>query len=262
MILDVTFSESTTQIPVDIQGIHIITNGVPPEEVEKLVADAEAKGNAEGIATGRQAAYDVFWDVYQQNGNRADYKFAFAGEGWTDSTFRPKYDMQPTTYGGAESIFEGSLISDVRPETIGVNIDFSKIKNANYMLQGLKTTKYVGVVDIRNTEYGSYLACNSSGLKSIEKLILSEKDPGYSFGNLGFSDCTSLEHIIIEGTIWRNVSFQWSPLSAESVQSIVDHLKDRSGLATQTLTLKADVGANLTEAQRATITAKNWTLVY
>jgi hypothetical protein len=87
-------------------------------------------------------------------------------------------------------------------------------------------------------------------MKSIEKLILSEKDPGYSFGNTGFSGCTSLEHIVIEGTIWGTVSFIDCPLSNASVQSIVDHLKDRSGLATQTLTLKATVGENLTEAPK------------
>ena len=53
-----------------------------------------------------------------------------------------------------------------------------------------------------------------------------------------------------------------SKLSDESIQSIVDGLADLTGVTTQTLTLHATVGNKLTEAQKATITAKNWTLAY
>ena len=53
-----------------------------------------------------------------------------------------------------------------------------------------------------------------------------------------------------------------SVLSADSIQSIADGLADLTGQTAQTLTLHATVGAKLTDAQKATITAKNWTLVY
>lgn len=51
-------------------------------------------------------------------------------------------------------------------------------------------------------------------------------------------------------------------LSAETIQSIIDGLADLTGGATQTLTFHSDVGNKLTDTQKATITAKNWTLVY
>lgn len=53
-----------------------------------------------------------------------------------------------------------------------------------------------------------------------------------------------------------------SLLTDESIQSIIDGLADLTGQTTQTLTLHKDVGAKLTDAQKATITAKNWTLAY
>jgi endonuclease I len=54
----------------------------------------------------------------------------------------------------------------------------------------------------------------------------------------------------------------WEMGRNDSVQSIVDALKDLTGATAQTLTFHADVGGKLTDAQKATITAKNWTLVY
>ena len=42
---------------------------------------------------GKKSQYDEFWDVYQTNGRRTDYKYAFAGIGWTAANFYPKYDI-------------------------------------------------------------------------------------------------------------------------------------------------------------------------
>ena len=76
--------------------------------------------------------------------------------------------------------------------------------------------------------------------------------------------CTSLVDIrFAPNTIKLSIDF--SPcqnLSAESIQSIIDGLADLTGGTAQTLTLHATVGAKLTDEQKATITAKNWTLVY
>ncbi len=53
-----------------------------------------------------------------------------------------------------------------------------------------------------------------------------------------------------------------SVLTNESIQSVIDGLADLTGGTTQTLTVHSTVGNNLTDTQKATITAKNWTLVY
>lgn len=42
---------------------------------------------------GKQAAYDAFWDSFQVNGTKRNYNYAFAGTGWQDDTFNPKYPI-------------------------------------------------------------------------------------------------------------------------------------------------------------------------
>ena len=51
-------------------------------------------------------------------------------------------------------------------------------------------------------------------------------------------------------------------LSNETIQSVIDGLADLTGKTAQTVTFHKNVGAKLTDEQKATITAKNWTLVY
>jgi hypothetical protein len=67
----------------------------------------------------------------------------------------------------------------------------------------------------------------------------------------------------VENTIGINITFaHCSLLSDETIQSIIYGLKDLTGGTSQTLTLHKTVGNKLTDTQKATITAKNWTLVY
>ncbi len=79
-----------------------------------------------------------------------------------------------------------------------------------------------------------------------------------------FTNCTSLEEVRIKaGTLNKSMTFApCSKLSNASIQSIVEGLADLTGQTTQTLTLHADVGAKLTDEQKASVTAKNWTLAY
>lgn len=79
-----------------------------------------------------------------------------------------------------------------------------------------------------------------------------------------FTACSSLERIsFVAGCIHVNISFTDCPrLSDASIQSIIDGLADLSGGTAQTLTLHSTVGAKLTDAQKASAAAKNWTLVY
>lgn len=54
--------------------------------------------------------YDFFWDAYQDNGNRTDCSNMFSGRGWTNDTFKPKYD---TTVYNAYMLFRYSGIVDL-----------------------------------------------------------------------------------------------------------------------------------------------------
>ncbi len=79
-----------------------------------------------------------------------------------------------------------------------------------------------------------------------------------------FVGCTALREVrfapnTIRGAMWFGNS---QYLSNDSTQSVIDGLMDLTGQSTKTLTFHATVGGKLTEAQKAAVTAKNWTLVY
>lgn len=82
--------------------------------------------------------------------------------------------------------------------------------------------------------------------------------------NLIFNYCYALKEIrFVPNTIFIGIDFFYCRvLSNESVQSIIDGLADLTGATAQTIRFYSEVGAKLTDEQKATITAKNWTLVY
>lgn len=79
-----------------------------------------------------------------------------------------------------------------------------------------------------------------------------------------FTTTPALKEVrFVKESIPLNISFaQSANLSTDTIQSIIDGLADLTGGTAQTLTLHATVGAKLTDTQKATITAKNWKLVY
>ena len=79
-----------------------------------------------------------------------------------------------------------------------------------------------------------------------------------------FSNCHKLTDFrVVKGTIKQsfNISSCYS-LSNETLENLIEGLADLTGGTTQTLTLHNTAGKNLTDEQKATITAKNWTLAY
>lgn len=77
-----------------------------------------------------------------------------------------------------------------------------------------------------------------------------------------FTNCLLLKEVRFkESVISNSISFySTSVLSDESIESIINGLKDLTGETAKTLTFHEDVKANLTETQITTITSKNWTL--
>ena len=228
------------------------------EGIEEGKTEGKAEGKAEGIEEGKQEAYDAFWDSFQQNGNRTHYGYAFLR--WAADIYAPKYPMKPTN---TSYMYNGTTIPDLK--LAGV-LDMSDVTSVQWMFAS-SAIESIDVVDFSHTNSdltGVFYCANK--LHTIGKLIL--KSDGTSAINTSAWDetiasCTALENITIEGLIGKSISFKESPkLTNASVQSIIDHLKDMTGLAAQTLTFHATVGGNLTAEQKAAISAKNWTLVY
>ena len=188
-------------------------------------------GYNEGLEAGKKAEYDKFWDTWQQNGNRADYVACFAGVAWTDEMYNPKYDIIASMHAG--EMFKYSPITN---------------------------TKVPIIID--NTSYTSSVFHGCTKLVTIPSIKVTERM--VTFGGW-FTDCGALVdiHFTEDSVIAKNLSFSASSmLSVESVNSIINALKDLTGATAQTLTFHATVGGKLTDEQKATISAKNWTLVY
>jgi len=203
---------------------------------------------------------DAFWDVYQQNGERKEYSYAFGGEGWSDAIFQPKYSIAPTR---AVHMFSGSHITDLVKALLdaGVTLDTSKLPG-EYLMQNNSYTQTMPELNCTGRRNVDYFLYGCSALRSIEKVVLKD-DGSQKFNTYSFYQLPALEEIRFAGTIGNSLEIKDSPvLSDASVQSIIDHLKDLTGATAQTLTLHATVGANMTDEQKAAITAKNWTLVY
>lgn len=166
----------------------------------------------------------IFWQLYQQCGNRNDYDYAFAGRGWTPDLFKPIYEIK----GSAHSAFRYSRLNTI---DIPIIIEDS----GNYCF-AYSTVETIANLDLSNLKSSQYMFQYTQKLKSI----------------------TFAKNSVIPISIDLSVC----PLSDETVTSIINHLKDLRGATGQTLTLKADVGARVTQEQIDAIDAKNWTLVY
>lgn len=231
----------------------------------------EKTGDTQPICSGQIAGriadlyedyYNFFWDSYQDNGNRTFYTNGFSGIGWNDETFVPKYNLVIGPQNSGRFMFENSKITDLKGilEKRGIVMDISNTTETHSLFYGMLDNTRLPKVDYSHIPGRHYqIFANSPKLEEIEEYVVSETS---DFVNV-FTNCPSLSKIKITGTIGNAIAFpQSSLLSAQSVQSVIDCLKDLTGAATQTLTFHADVGARMTPEQKATIIAKNWTLVY
>ncbi len=198
---------------------------------DKIGAQDFANKIGEVYEAGQQAEYDRFWNAFQNNGNRTIYSYAFYGtQGWKYATFNPKYPI--------------------------------RIVNAEYMLYNSQITQIP--VDIVLAEDASLtpnarVFYNCTQLKTIKKIVMVEHVNASSW----FYNCKALENITFEGVIGKNIDFSYSPLTSQSMLSVIEHLKDYSNDGgTFTVTFKADRETMLTDEQKAVATNKGWSLVW
>ena len=191
---------------------------------EKVTTIAE---NAQKVYdAGKQAEYDTFWDACQVDGSQKSYVQRFAGAGWNDGTFKPKYDIV-VSYNGMVRMFSFSHIQDLRGilEKRGVTLDVSAGANFTNMCESSWITRFP-ILDIskQNSGYAIFTGC--ADLQSIQKLIF-KADGTTPIGSSMFQNCSALTEIEeIEGTIGQNgFDTHWSTkLSKASIESIVNAL--------------------------------------
>lgn len=192
-------------------------------------------GRAVGILDGKQAAYDAFWDAYQQNGTRTIYEGGFAGNGWTEETFKPKYlQMQPSS---AWNMFYCNQVKDGY-EYIK-RIDFSKCTTlANTFAQC--HFEHIGTIDCRASASVPNIFSHARDLKTIDKIIVKAS---HTYSAQLVENVKTLEDVTFEGDIGNDIVFagtysgkKWGErLTKASIESIINHLYD--GVSGKTVTL-------------------------
>lgn len=153
------------------------------------------------------------------------------------------------------------MLCNGRP-SIAANLEYSDTANGtNFsgMFQSC-TVKVIPSLDFRK-------GTNFNGMfnysYTIEEIGTMDISSATNVINM-FSGCTGLKRITFAPCCIKiSISFaNCGLLDDASVQSVVDALADLTGQTAQTLTFHATVGANMTQAQKDAVSAKNWTLVY
>ena len=228
------------------------------------------KGVEDGEALGRKTEYDTFWDGYQENGNRIDYRYAFAGIGWTEKTLLPKYEIKPTYVSGGMFYCCGIVDLKKHIEDNNIIIDLSKATNLESLFRGSDVETF-GVIDTRGCSGIAYILYGCPNLKSIDKVIL--KDDGSQEVGYFATNCHKLENITIEGVIGKTgfTVQQSTKLSKNSWISIINALSSTTSglsitgsLASVKKAFETSAGANdgntSTEWKALTDTKTNWTI--
>lgn len=201
----------------------------------------------QGVADGKQSEYDAFWDAYQDNGNRTDYQNCFSGRGWTDETYKPKYDIDTIhNY----MVFRRCGFKDLG-ETIrksGKRVIF-RGNSLQYTFQQSQDLEVIdGIEFITPITYvsGGFSYCPK--LRKIQTLTIAENAT-----TLDFDAIPLLEEIEFNGTIPVNISIKdSSKLSTASIKSIINALSDTAVGKTLTLS-KTAVENAFSESKKTTI---------
>ncbi len=172
---------------------------------EKLTTIAKDMPNV--YDAGKQAEYDSFWDVFQNNGEAMNYSQAFAYDRFTEENYNPKYDIvcNNTSKSGYQIFFENKNITDV------------------------KKPVYAGT-DIAN-------CFARSNIVTIPKLVVNTNT---TFTGV-FIECLRLKNLFVEGTIGKSgFDLHYSPLlSKESIISIINALSNTTNGLTVTFNTNA-----------------------
>ena len=196
------------------------------ENQQKVYDAGYTAGQAAG--GGGDSYYDEFWDSVQQNGSRTGYVYGFAGESWTDDTFKPKYNIEVSQ---VNYMFYYSKITDLQAalERAGVVLDLSNL-SVSFMIRPFDSSQItrVGEVNLAHvTGAINTFFANATKLVTIDNLILSSSN---TFGSNMFQNCEALANITIQGEIAKTINFQWcTSLTVDSMKSIILALKDFDG---------------------------------
>ena len=224
----------------------------------------EQDGYDNGYSAGEKEVYDKFWDSYQNNGKRTNYYYGFAGNGWNDQTFKPKYKLKPKN---ASSMFRRSQITQIDTNTF----DFSKATSADYCFDGATklTSAVVCLLSVGDDEIHGLF----KNAKALERVYIAVGSRNMDWTNV-FQYCYSLENISILfaydaqhfsylDVIGNDIDLSHSTKLPKIVLTrLIGGLRDKSKDTSKTWLFKIGPTnmAKLTETEIAEITQRGWTV--
>lgn len=187
-----------------------------------------------GIIDGKKAEYDAFWDMFQVNGTRTNYSYAFSGIGFDVELIKPKYPIVPTraTYMFAQNTRGYPGRRDY--SEICKILDLSQITDATSIFQNICGKNLT--VDLSNCERATNaFNCNSGGnidnltLKVTEKLTSASQ---FFYYNSDLTTLTFTDDSVIAFAIY----LARSPLLTKaSIESVINALSTTTSGLTVTL---------------------------
>lgn len=222
-----------------------------------MISDPSGKDYEQGVADGKHAEHDQFWEKYfwnvKKDGVGANL---FAGRGWNEHTRLP-YRIDFVKNGYNMFSYSGNI-----PKEEIAKIDFTKM-TSNFPNFNESLVQHIPEIDTRSTSGLTMLFYRCTKLVSIDNIILKD-DGSQTLSNL-FQSCSSLEEVRFSGVIGKNgLNFvQSSKLSHNSLMSIINALQDKSEDTSGTswvVTFGSINTAKLTDAEKAIATQKGWTL--
>ena len=214
-------------------------------------------GYDDAYSSGYNECYDAFWDNYQDNGNRTYYKYGFMGYGWTDETFKPKYELNMV--GDISNMFRESRIVDLRKGCPN-GLDLTNVTVPTYPFHS-STIKYAPKIIIgENSQLNGFLSY-SENLETIEELYFPPVNNTNTTHNCRY--CYALRRCNITGVITMTSSFaESSLLETEDAINTILHLKDygsdTANMYKKTITFHADVWAKLDALGNASPNGNTW----
>lgn len=219
-------------------------------------------GYTEGNEAGQQSEYDRFWDSFQENGTRTNYRGAFGGGSWKATTFNPKYIITPKSAPYAFMYFNYSYpMLDYRD--YAHLFDWSSLSGSCvYIFQDA----WMDYIELDASEVtslgGAFGEGTNPGHKTHITLKVSEKCTSFS----SFcSYCSVLTDLIFtdDSIIAVSISLKDSPLNKTSITSVVNALSATATGKTATFKQTAiDAAFTTEEWETLKATKPNWAFAY
>lgn len=220
----------TTFISTDITNDNFVIECNYVKDIDKAVETSEEQG--------RQQAYDEFWDSYQQSGTLTNYQYAFAGYGWNDTNFWPKYDIILTAGYTGTNMFWSNAVSSLKQRLIECEIilDTSKSQYMSSMFQSIVSSE-LPTINMSNCDLGATYTFSSPNIVTIDEIVFSEKT---NIATSTFNNATKLTSVLFSGIIAKTIDLHWSTLlDKASIVSLFNTLSTTTTGLTLTLSKTA-----------------------